>query len=149
MTSAFTPLIGASLLHVAAEFGHLDAARVLIEAGADVEARAAVDEFGLNGHTPISHGQFQRESFRAVAQSPPRFWREDRRPTSRHHVGQGVRVGDDLCRRHAHLDVQLGLLPQVHRRDRDVYANIKLMLKASGRAVPLFENVPNRYLEPK
>ena len=55
MTSAFTPLIGASLLHVAAEFGHLDAARVLIDAGADVEARAAIDEFGFNGHTPIFH----------------------------------------------------------------------------------------------
>ena len=31
MVSAFTPLVGASLLHVAAEYGHLKAARVLVE----------------------------------------------------------------------------------------------------------------------
>src|SRR5512134_448883 len=55
MVSAFTPLAGASLLHVAAEFGNANAARVLIERGADVNARAAVDDHGLNGHTPIFH----------------------------------------------------------------------------------------------
>ncbi len=37
MASTFTPLIGASLLHVAAEYGNADVARVLIEMGADVE----------------------------------------------------------------------------------------------------------------
>src|SRR5471032_1757864 len=52
---AFTPLLGASLLHVAAEFGLVRAARVLLEAGADVEAKAAFDNFGFNGHTPIFH----------------------------------------------------------------------------------------------
>jgi ankyrin repeat protein len=55
MVSTFTPLVGASLLHVAAEYGNLKAARALIEAGADVNATAAVDEHGLNGHTPIFH----------------------------------------------------------------------------------------------
>ena len=55
MISAFTPLIGASLLHVAAEFGNLKAARVLVEMGADVNARAAFDADGLDGHTPIFH----------------------------------------------------------------------------------------------
>ena len=44
---------------------------------------------------------------------------------------------------------QLGLLPQVHRREREIYDNIKLMLRAAGRAVPPFDNVPNRYLEPR
>jgi hypothetical protein len=51
MISTFTPLIGASLLHVAAEYGNLNAARVLVEMGADVDARAAMDEYGLNGHS--------------------------------------------------------------------------------------------------
>ena len=55
MVSTFTPLVGASLLHVAAEYGNLDAARALVELGADVNARAATDEFGLNGHTPLFH----------------------------------------------------------------------------------------------
>ena len=41
---AFTPLLGASLLHVAAEFGLARAEVVLHKAGADVEAKAAVDD---------------------------------------------------------------------------------------------------------
>ncbi len=57
---AFTPLLGASLLHVAAEFGLVNAARVLIEAGSDVEAKAAVDDYGFNGHAPIFHTLCQR-----------------------------------------------------------------------------------------
>ena len=57
---AFTPLLGASLLHVAAEFGLVRAATVLIEAGADVNAKAAVDDYGFNGHTPIFHTVCQR-----------------------------------------------------------------------------------------
>jgi hypothetical protein len=40
MVSAFTPLEGATLLHVAAEYGHLEVTRVLVESGADVDARA-------------------------------------------------------------------------------------------------------------
>ena len=43
---------------------------------------------------------------------------------------------------------QLGLLPQMHRRDRDVYHNITRLLEASGRKVPPLDNVPNRYLAP-
>src|SRR5262249_47467556 len=55
LVSAFTSLVGVSLLHVAAEYGNLDAASALVEAGADGNARADVDEHGLNGHTPLFH----------------------------------------------------------------------------------------------
>ena len=65
IVSAFTPLEGASLLHVAAEFGNLDAARALLEMGAPVDARAAIDGSGMNGHTPLlSHREFKWESLR-------------------------------------------------------------------------------------
>jgi ankyrin repeat protein len=55
LVSTFTPLAGASLLDVAAEYGNLNAARTLVEAGADVNAQAAVDEQGPGGHTPLFH----------------------------------------------------------------------------------------------
>jgi hypothetical protein len=42
---------------------------------------------------------------------------------------------------------QMGLLPQVHRRDRDIYANIARLLERAGRSMPPLENVPNRYLK--
>jgi hypothetical protein len=47
------PLDGATLLHMAVEYEDLDVARWLIEHGADVNARAAVDRTGFGGHTPI------------------------------------------------------------------------------------------------
>jgi ankyrin repeat protein len=52
-------LRGATLLHVAAEYGNADAARLLLERGADVNARAAVDEAGVGGQTPIFHAVTQ------------------------------------------------------------------------------------------
>ncbi len=52
-------LAGATLLHVAAEFGNLEAARLLIARGADVNARATVDEHGIGGQTPIFHAATQ------------------------------------------------------------------------------------------
>jgi ankyrin repeat protein len=52
-------LRGATLLHVAAEYGNLEAARLLLERGADVNVRAAVDEAGVGGQTPIFHAVTQ------------------------------------------------------------------------------------------
>lgn len=48
-------LRGGTLLHVAAEYGNLAAAELLVERGADVNARAALDEAGVGGQTPIFH----------------------------------------------------------------------------------------------
>lgn len=52
-------LRGATLLHVAAEYGNLEAAKLLIERGADINARAAVDEAGIGGQTAIFHAVTQ------------------------------------------------------------------------------------------
>lgn len=52
-------LQGATLLHVAAEFGNVDAARLLLDRGADVNARATVDAPGVGGQTAIFHAVTQ------------------------------------------------------------------------------------------
>ncbi len=52
-------LQGATLLHVAAEFGNTEAARLLLDRGADVNARAAVDAAGIGGQTAIFHAVTQ------------------------------------------------------------------------------------------
>jgi len=61
-------LRGATLLHVAAEYGNWEAAKVLLDRGADVNARATVDESGIGGQTPIFHAvtQFQDWGFPAA-----------------------------------------------------------------------------------
>jgi ankyrin repeat protein len=52
-------LQGATLLHVAAEFGNLEAAKLLLDRGAQANARAAVDEAGVGGQTPLFHAVTQ------------------------------------------------------------------------------------------
>jgi ankyrin repeat protein len=147
LTSAFTSLVGVSLLHVAAEYGHLSAACALIEAGADVDATAALDEFGLDGHTPIFHtvnsiGNRSEPVMRLLLSAGAR--------TDVHL--KGITWGKGYSWETTFFDVtpvsfaQMGLLPQVHRSERDIYSNIKVLLEAAGRKVPPLENVPNRYL---
>lgn len=52
-------LRGSTLLHVAAEYGNVEAAKLLLDRGADVNARATVDESGVGGQTPIFHAATQ------------------------------------------------------------------------------------------
>ncbi len=147
LISAFTPLEGASLLHVAAEYGHLQVTRQLLELGADVNARAATDEFGMNGHTPLFH-TVNSNANRAEpimrclldAGADPQL------------LLPGIVWGKGFDWETTCVDVtpmsyaQLGLLPQMHRSATDCCANIKTLLKYAGRKIPKFENVPNKYL---
>lgn len=48
-------LRGATLLHAAAEYGFFDTTRLLLDRGADVNARAGIDVNGVGGQTPIFH----------------------------------------------------------------------------------------------
>ena len=57
--SRWLTLAGATLLHVAAEYGSVEAARLLLERGADVNARAEVDAAGVGGQTPLFHAATQ------------------------------------------------------------------------------------------
>jgi hypothetical protein len=59
-----TPLDGATLLHMCVDYDEMEIARWLIDRGADVNARAAVDGDGFGGHTPL---------FSTVV-SQPNFW---------------------------------------------------------------------------
>jgi ankyrin repeat protein len=150
LVSAFTPLSGATALHVAAEYGHARAARALVDAGAAVDARAGLDGDGFGGQTPLFHtvnsngnrslpvlDLLLAAGARADVLLPGLVW------------GRGFEW-ETVC-----LDTtpvsyaQLGLLPQMHRREPDVYAAIARLLQAGGRTVPAFANVPNRYLQPR
>lgn len=48
-----TPLDGTTLLHMCVDFDEIEVARWLIEHGADVNAKAAIDAGGFGGHTPL------------------------------------------------------------------------------------------------
>lgn len=150
LTNAFTPLLGASLLHVAAEYGQVAACRVLLEVGADVEARAATDAHGGDGHTPLFHTVSSILDHGA--------------PVMRILLAAGARTdvrlpsltwGRGFPWQTTFYDVtpisfcQAGLFPQLHRRESDVYRNLGALLAAAGRPAPSMVNVPNRYLQPR
>jgi ankyrin repeat protein len=52
-------LRGATLLHVAAEYGNVSLATLLLDRGADVNASALADNAGVGGQTPIFHAATQ------------------------------------------------------------------------------------------
>lgn len=147
MACAFTPLEGASLLHVAAEYGHLAAARELLALGVPVDEPAAFDPSGLNGHAPLFH-TVNSNANRAAPVMDLLLSAGARADT----LLRGITWGKGFDWETVCFDVtpisyaQLGLLPQMHRRERDIYANVKRLLAASGRPVPPLTNVPNRYL---
>jgi ankyrin repeat protein len=150
LVSAFTSLVGVSLLHVAAEYGNFNAARALIEAGADVNATAQFDEHGMNGHTPIFHtvnsiGNRSEPIMRLLLAAGART---DIRLAGIH-WGKGYEWETTFFDVTPISYAQMGLLPQVHRRENEIYSNVKCLLEAAGRNVPPLPNVPNRYLRPK
>lgn len=59
-----TPLGGTTLLHMCVDFDEMEIAKWLLEKGADVNARAAVDEDGFGGHTALFN----------TVMSQPNFW---------------------------------------------------------------------------
>jgi ankyrin repeat protein len=54
-------LTRATLLHVAAEYRNLDAINLLLDRGADVNARASIDDRGVGGQTAIFHAVTQAD----------------------------------------------------------------------------------------
>lgn len=50
-------------MHVAAEYGNVAAAALLLDRGADVNARASVDETGIGGQTAIFHAVTQFDDY--------------------------------------------------------------------------------------
>lgn len=54
-------LRGATLLHVAAEYRDVDVMALLLDRGADANARVGLDESGVGGQTPLFHAVTQNE----------------------------------------------------------------------------------------
>ncbi len=59
-----TPLAGATLLHMCADYDEIEIARWLLDCGMDVDAKAAVDRDGFGGQTALF----------ATVVSQPNFW---------------------------------------------------------------------------
>lgn len=147
LLGAFTCCRGVSALHICAEFNSVRCARVLLESGADANARADQDSDGLGGHTPIFHAvnsifNYCRPTMEILADAG---------------ADLNVRVkalvwGESMTWETVVYDVtpisyaQCGLYRQFHRREEHVYANIEYLYQKRYGTTPPLRNVPNRYL---
>jgi hypothetical protein len=144
---AFTTCRGVSALHICAEFNSVHCARVLLENGADVNARADQDADGIGGHTPIFHAvnsifNYCRPVMEILVEAGADL---DIRVTA-------ILWGESMNWETVVYDVtpisyaQCGLYRQFHRREEDIYSNIDYLYgKRYENAAPI-RNVPNRYL---
>jgi Ankyrin repeats (3 copies) len=144
---AFTSCRGVSALHICAEFNSTRCARVLLEAGADVNARADRDAHGLGGHTPIFHAvnsifNYCRPMMEMLVEAGADL---DIRV-------QALLWGESMDWETVVYDVtplsyaQCGLYRQFHRREEDVYSNIEFLYRKRYGTTPPLRNVPNKYL---
>jgi ankyrin repeat protein len=147
---AFTSCEGVTALHICAEFNSFKCARVLLEAGADVNAPADIDTDGFGGQTPIFHAvnsifNYCRPMLELLVDAGASL---DVRL-------KGLVWGAGADWETLLLDVtpisyaQCGLYAQFHRREHDVYNNLGYLYgKRYGATLPV-RNVPNMYLAPK
>jgi ankyrin repeat protein len=144
---AFTSCRGVTALHICAEFNSTRCAHVLLEAGADVNARADVDESGLGGHTPLFHAvnsifNYSRPMMEILVNAGADL---DARVRS-------LLWGESMSWETVVYDVtpisyaQCGLYRQFHRREEDVYSNISYLHRKRFGNEPPTRNVPNKYL---
>jgi len=150
VSSAFTSCEGVTALHICAEFNCVKCARVLLQAGADVNAAANIDTHGFGGQTPIFHAVNSIFNYC--------------RPTLELLVDEGADIdirlkgliwGAGADWETLLLDVtpisyaQCGLYAQFHRDERDVYSNLSYLFQKRYRERLAVRNVPNKYLAPK
>lgn len=147
LRGAYTTLEGVRALHLCAEYASAACARVLLEAGAPVDARADVDADGLGGQTALFHAvNSNRNHARPVMEllveaGAGLELRVDGLVWGAGHPWETVLYDQTPI-----SFAQCGLLPQFHRDERAVYSNLEYLLaRRHGRALPA-RNVPNAYV---
>ncbi|HEY4137116.1 MAG TPA: ankyrin repeat domain-containing protein, partial [Casimicrobiaceae bacterium] len=107
-----TPLAGATLLHIAIDFDDAEIVAWLLDRGADVNARAAIDAAGFGGHTAL---------FSTVV-SQPAFWMNFRQQAPRANYAKLLLEGgaEPNVRATLRKAVSNGRGPRVLREYRDV-----------------------------
>ncbi len=144
---AYTPMFEVTLMHICAEFNHVECADLLFRHGADINAAAGFDEFGFGGQTPVFHTVNQNSNQSADMLSflldraanlqitvPGLIW------------GRSYEWETLIPAVNPISYAMMGLLPQMHRNESVIAETVCLLIRhAYGiRYEPV--NVPNAYL---
>jgi len=146
--NTFTPLTGGTLLHYCAEYNHVSTAKVLITHGADINARAALDEHGFGGHTPIFHTVCQILHNSEEMLDYLLACSADLSLTVKGLIwGTGYSWETFIPAVNPISYAMMGLLPQVHRKPEVVAKVVSLLVKQAYGIDFSPPNVPNAYLK--
>lgn len=148
LDGTFTPLHEVSLLHICAEYNHLSCARILLKHGADVNAKAGVDENGFGGQTPIFHTVNQHAN---VCKDMMQFLIANDADLSFTVSGLIWGKGYDWETFIPSVNpisyAMMGLLRQFQRTEKDIYENVSILMKERYGINFSPRNIPNKYLE--
>ncbi len=145
---SYTPLFDATLLHICAEFNHTSCAEILVDHGADINAKAGFDEYGFGGQTPIFHTVNQNsnnsmnmlhyllsKSADLQITVPGIIW------------GKSYEWETLIPSVNPISYAMMGLIPQMHRSEIIISKVISLLLRTAYNIDYLATNVPCAYLK--
>jgi hypothetical protein len=146
--NTYTPLTGATLLHFCAEYNGLACAKVLVKYGADINAKAGLDEYGFGGHTPIFHTVNQNCNNSADMLHFLLDNSADLTITIKGLIwGRGYEWETFIPAVNPLSYAMMGLLPQMHRNPKTVAEVVSLLIKYAYGIDYALPNVPNTYLK--
>jgi len=146
--STYTPLTGGTLLHFCSEYNSIACAKVLVEHGADVNAKAATDAYGFGGHTPIFHAVNQNMNNSAEILRFLLAHGADLTYTVKGLVwGREYEWETFIPAVNPISYAMMGLLPMMHRKEETVAEVVSLLVKHAYGIDYTPVNVPNAYLK--
>lgn len=144
----FTPLLDATLLHVCAEYGHVDFARVLIAHEADVNNPAGMDEHGFGGQSPIFHTVNQHANNSIGVLNLLLQHGADPAYSIKGIIwGKGYAWETYIPSVDPVSYAMMGLLRQFQRKEEDIYEVVGKLMKARYGLDYRPANMPNEYLK--
>jgi hypothetical protein len=144
----FTPLHEVSLLHICAEYNHLACAKILVQHGADVNAKAGVGENGFGGHTPIFHTVNQHNNLCIETMKYLITQKADLNITVKGIIwGKGYDWETFIPSVNPISYAMMGLLRQFQRTEQQIYEIVSLLIKAAYGIDYTAANIPNKYLQ--
>ena len=145
--NTYTSLIGGTLMHFCAEYNSILCAEVLFSYGADVNAKAAFDEFGFGGHTPVFHTVNQNGN---SSVDMLYFLLENNADLSLSVKGliwgKGYEWETFVPAVNPISYAMMGLLPQFQRKEKIIAGVVSLLIKHAYGIDYYPPNVPNVYL---
>ncbi|ULQ54131.1 ankyrin repeat domain-containing protein [Flavihumibacter fluvii] len=143
----FTPIYEASLLHISAEYNHLACAEMLVQHGADIDAKAGFDENGFGGQTPIFHTVNQDANKCIDVMNFLISKNADLSLTINGIIwGKGYSWETFIPAINPISYAMMGLLRQFQRTEQQIYEVVSLLLKAAYGVDYTPPNIPNKYL---